>query len=101
MTTGTEPKPDCYQCQWRRGIAGDAHSSCAHPDLGLDDTNPMFQMFSILSSAKRINSQVGIDKLGIKANYQGIRKGWVNFPFNFDPMWIEACNGFALKGREK
>lgn len=24
-------KPDCYKCEYRRNIPGDAHSRCDHP----------------------------------------------------------------------
>ena len=32
-------KPNCYDCNHRGGIPGDAHSCCKHPknDLGMDD----------------------------------------------------------------
>lgn len=32
--------------------------------------------------------------LNIKADPTGIKKGWFNFPFNFDPVWLDNCDGF-------
>ncbi len=76
MIEQTIAKPDCYKCSYRHNLPGDANSCCQHPLLG------------------DITIQEAIDKLGIKANYHGIKNGWFNFPSNFDPVWLEECNGF-------
>lgn len=68
--------PNCYLCIHRRPIAGDAHSSCYHPD-----------------SCKHNSVFV----LEIKGNRHGIDKGWFHWPFNYDPVWLDNCNGFAPK----
>jgi hypothetical protein len=26
-----------------------------------------------------------------------MRNGWFCWPFNFDPVWLEACDGFKAK----
>ncbi len=87
-------KPNCYKCRYRRSLPGDAHSRCQHPDI--DDANPYGEMMAILASVGR--SRPIIDeaavKLGIQANPHGIRAGWFNWPWNFDPTWLIACNGF-------
>ena len=94
----TETKPDCYECKYRRNVPGDAHSCCKHPLLGDINDNPLAQMLGMFASVGRVPPiQAGIDKLGIKANYHGIKMGWFNFPFNFDPTWLEECNGFEGK----
>lgn len=31
----------------------------------------------------------------VKGNPTGIRRGWFNWPFNFDPVWLEECEGFT------
>lgn len=33
-------------------------------------------------------------RLKIKANPTGVRNGWFHYPFNFDPVWLERCEGF-------
>lgn len=59
---------ECYQCVHRRGIAGSCHSACANPDSTLE------------------------------ADEHGIRNGWFNYPFNFDPVWKnEFCKNFEQK----
>ena len=89
-------KPDCYECQYRGDVPGDAHSCCRHPALGDISSDTLAQVFAIFASVGRVAPvQVVIDKLGIKANYHGIKNGWFNFPFNFDPLWLEKCKGFT------
>lgn len=39
--------------------------------------------------------------LNIKANAHGIMSGWFNWPWNFDPVWLENCNGFTEKEGQK
>jgi hypothetical protein len=57
--------PDCYKCVHRRNVPGDAHSGCAN-------------------SAARVTG-----------NSHGIRMGWFLWPANFDPVWLETCDGFS------
>jgi len=33
--------------------------------------------------------------LNIRAAEQGIRRGWFIWPVNFDPVWLESCDGFT------
>jgi hypothetical protein len=35
--------------------------------------------------------------LNIKGNAHGVRRGWFMWPANFDPTWLESCNGFEEK----
>jgi hypothetical protein len=64
-------KANCYKCKFKGDLVWDAHSCCNNP-----------------KSAK---------ELKIKGNEYGIRSGWFNFPTNFDPVWLENCNGFEEK----
>jgi len=63
-------KPNCYECKHRGTVPGDAHSCCRHP---------------------------GLAELKIKGDPHGIRMGWFVWPVNFDPAWLEICNGFEEK----
>ena len=72
-------KPNCYECIHRRRLMGDAHSKCVHPDIGENGA---------VDAAK---------KLGVVGNPHGIKSGWFLWPFNFDPVWLGACNGFTGK----
>jgi hypothetical protein len=32
--------------------------------------------------------------LNISGDIHGIKHGWFNWPWNFDPVWLLSCNGF-------
>lgn len=57
----------------------------------------MGNVFAIFASVRRcapVGNADGIHKLGIKGNPHGIVNGWFNWPYNFDPVWLDACGGF-------
>ena len=88
-------KPNCYKCQYRRSLVGDAHSKCVHPANGGALDNPMAQMLAIFAGVGRtdpINADTGLNIVG---NPHGIKHGWFNWPFNFDPRWLENCDGYT------
>lgn len=62
--------PNCYECKYRGEIAGDAHSCC-------------------------LNKQAKVT-----GNEHGKSEGWFFWPFNFDPIWLESCNGFEKKEKK-
>jgi len=63
-----QKKPNCYKCEFRGSIPGDAHSQCHN-----------------------INAHV-------EGDAYGRRSGWFFWPVNFDPVWLESCDGFkAIK----
>jgi hypothetical protein len=64
-------KPDCYKCIHRREVPGDAHSRCNNA------------------------------KSHVKGNPTGIRRGWFMWPFNFDPTWLDSCDGFSTDAADK
>ncbi len=93
-------KPNCYECIHRRNIPGDCHSSCAHPSVGDMGDNPLGVLFALLGG-KRMNNDSSImgESLHIKGNAHGIKNGWFCWPFNFDPVWLENCEGFTPKNK--
>lgn len=89
----------CFQCKYRTSIPGDAHSRCQHPKLSSAD--PLEEVIAVFASVGRINpvvSEAAVE-LGIKANPRGVKKGWFNWPWNFDPAWLENCNGFEKQSK--
>ena len=64
-------KPNCYECEYRGIIPGDAHSCCRHPGKATE--------------------------LNIKGDPHGVRCGWFMWPMNFDPIWLLNCDGFKQK----
>jgi len=90
-------KPNCYDCKWRGNLVGDTHSCCKHPKNGVITDNPIGQLLAILSSAHRIDPFQIEGGLNVVGNLHGIKNGWFNHPFNFDPTWLESCDGFEVK----
>ena len=101
-------KPNCYNCIHRRSLPGDTHSSCAHPSSGAEGDS-FGTLMAMLASVGRVpgpaGSMEGVVALNISASEHGIRNGWFNWPWNFDPIWLESCNGFeenkVAKSREE
>ena len=60
-------KPNCYTCEYREKLIGDAHSRCKN--------------WTAITTG----------------NPHGVSKGWFNWPFNFDPIWLISCNGYKEK----
>ena len=93
-------KPNCYDCKHRGSVVGSAHSSCKHPEAQKKEDS-MDELLSIFASVGRLDPQIDFaaaESLGIRAKDAGIRNGWFNWPWNFDPVWLTACNGFEAKG---
>ena len=91
-------KPNCYQCRYRASIPGNAHSQCKHP--AFEGVNIALGLLAMLRASHRggpIEAQEG--GITVKGNQHGIANGWFMHPLNFDPVWLEACNGF--KGVEE
>ena len=92
-------KPNCYKCIHRRSLPGDAHSSCDHPKAG-KNKNPLGSMMAIFASVGKVNPTINFDgakKLNIQAHSHGVKRGWFNWPYNFDPVWLVSCDGFSSK----
>lgn len=47
----------------------------------------MFEASNLLQAAK----------LHIQADPHGFRMGWFWWPVNFDPAWLQNCDGFTPK----
>ena len=73
-------KPDCYTCIHRGTVPGDTHSCCRHPKAKLILQSPF------------IRKPLG--ELQITSN-DGRMNGWFMWPINFDPVWLETCNGYT------
>jgi hypothetical protein len=89
-------KANCYECKYRGDVPGYAHSCCRHPSAQGDLDNPLGQIMAIFAGVGRVPPVEGIStvELHIKGNSHGIRNGWFCWPWNFDPVWLENCDGF-------
>lgn len=101
-------KPNCYQCIHRGEVPGSAHSSCQHPATNDTRRSPFMQLAGIvgkrggdqlMAMAQEFSEgpQRAANALHIEANFHGVRNGWFVWPVNFDPVWLERCDGFTPK----
>lgn len=89
-------KPDCYKCIYMGTLPGDVHSCCKHPAIKAD-SNSFGAMVELLSG----KFDDAIAKLEIRGNQHGMQMGWFIWPANFDPVWLENCNGFKEKEKTR
>jgi len=88
----------CYKCKHKGDVPGSVHSSCNHPDVANEKQDSLAELMAVLASVGRVQPvNIGTEKLNIKACTRGIKMGWFNWPFNFDPVWLENCDGFEPK----
>lgn len=93
-------KPNCYYCHWKKDLNGSAHINCSHPLLPNEstDNNQFVVIMSALMSARHIPfSLSGNNPIGAVGDQHGIKNGWFNFPYNFDPIWLLECKGYREK----
>lgn len=96
----------CYDCVHRREVLGSAHSACAHPATERIRQTPFMQLAGVVG--KRGGDQLtamadafgegpaaAAAALNIRAADLGVRHGWFVWPVNFDPTWLENCDGFT------
>ena len=66
-----DKKPNCYKCVHRGEIPGNCHSRC-----------------------NNIEAKVSGHETGIKS-------GWFMWPLNYDPVWLQSCDGFSDNPEDK
>lgn len=94
----SEIKPNCYECKHRGKLVGSAHSCCNHPNTGSARDDPIAEITAIFAGVGRAAPVQAECGLNVKGHPAGIRRGWFNWPYNFDPVWLLSCDGFEEKG---
>jgi hypothetical protein len=82
-------EPKCYSCKHRGPVPGSHHASCQHPILPDAKTKAVAMILFL-----------GMDKfepLNVTANAHGIAKGWFVWPVDFDPVWLNTCDGYERR----
>ncbi len=95
-------KANCYDCKYRGEVPGSAHSSCYHPlvaEVTKGDKLPMLKLFAgfFAPVGRAPPIQIRRDELHIVGHPHGIAHGWFQWPYNFDPLWLENCDGYHPK----
>ena len=93
---------NCWSCKWKGEVPGSAHVRCMHPKLApfyeALDKNPMLELGLMLGSVGRGPKLVtGENPLNVRGDPDGIRNNWFNWPYEFDPTWLENCDGYEVK----
>lgn len=56
------------------------------------------ELMAIFASVGRVPPVTAMgEAVHVKGNPHGIKNGWFNWPWNFDPTWLETCDGFEAK----
>lgn len=76
---------NCYECKYRKGVTGSAHSECTHP--AFDPPNNFLFALAVAQGLKLTSDQGVL----LEFDEHGVRNGWCTFPINFDPTWVK-CN---------
>jgi hypothetical protein len=86
---------NCYNCRHRCDVPGDAHSTCRHPKAQNDNPErSIVDLLRRLSKGGQITDFMVLSSMGVKLKEHGVKHGWANFPYNFDPIWVEECKSF-------
>lgn len=93
-------KRKCYDCIHRAEVPGSGHSCCRHPaTMNPIDQHPLCKLVGVMGRRSGMTSlpSRAARELQIKGDEHGIRHGWFIWPVNFDPTWLEHCDGFTAK----
>ena len=93
-------KPNCHECLYRGYVPGNAHSSCKHPSVAGAAGDPLLNIAAIFAGVGRGSPIQAENDLNVKGDPLGIRNGWFNWPWNFDPVWLKRCKGYTTKQEE-
>ena len=75
-------KPNCYKCKFRGSVAGSRHSCCHVLDsMKLELWKECITAAAVLTNMSTL----------MRFNQHGIDKGWVLWPYDFDPVWLNYC----------
>jgi hypothetical protein len=84
---------DCYNCKFRGGVIGSAHSSCKVISETKTENSSLLEL---MLSTHQVRMTDG-DRDLVELNPHGISNGWANWPLDFDPVWVKSCKFYTLK----
>ncbi len=96
----------CYRCAHRRSLLPDsAHSACHHPAVAPLHAQPSMQFAGLagrrggdgmIANVQLAAAQIA-RQLNVAGHERGVRGNFFIWPVNFDPTWLESCDGFTAK----
>lgn len=100
MTKIIKDLPTCkkFDCKHQSSIPGDCHIRCKHPLVSEEDSAIDADILSLLSGRVKFHYASSLArKMGVSGHITGIKNGWFNWPYNFDPIWLESCAKFEKR----
>ena len=84
-------KPNCYKCKYRLDTEFSHHSSCEHPRIG--GVGKFVELAFLVHGLRG----PAMKRLNVSGTPHGIQSGWFMWPLDFDPVWLETCEGFEMR----
>jgi hypothetical protein len=84
---------NCYNCKFRGGVVGSAHSSCKVISETKVENSLLMEV--LLSTHQIRLTSDGKDIVNLDPH--GIKNGWANWPMDFDPVWVTDCKFYVEK----
>lgn len=87
---------NCHECKFRGSVPGSVHSSCSL----VGGIKEQLTMLAVITSGHRAvltDKATGKSEPLIELDPHGLKKGWANWPLDFDPIWVKSCMGYTPK----
>lgn len=91
-------KHNCYNCKFKENIPGDYHIACKYPGREHD---ALSMLIGFITEEEFTSAITGAVHFKIRLNPHGVKNGWCNWPFNFDPIWVDECQRYTPVEEEK
>lgn len=83
---------NCHTCKYKGSVAGSAHICCQHPIFEIPELKSVMMLQLSAGRLYTNPSRILLNKEPAQDfNPVGLKNGWVLFPFNFDPTWLNKC----------
>lgn len=89
---------NCSECKYSKTIPGDCHLSCnvINEHVGFEKLSSI-QKVNLTTICVLNKAELFESKNILEIDTHGFRKGWADWPLNFDPIWINYCKLFQNK----
>lgn len=91
-------KQNCYNCKYRTEVPGSVHSSCSNPLFNISELKLLMIHHQLKGVMYKNPTGIRVDDEPVQDWHEtGLKKGYVLFPYNFDPVWLNYCKIFENK----
>jgi hypothetical protein len=90
---------DCYNCTYKGSVPGSTHSSCSIISHSVSEE--LKSTAKMLEASLALGAHALVDENTqeplVKLDPHGVKKGWANWPLDFDPIWVQSCPFYKPK----